>query len=131
MPSQDDVRRIASRLPGAIEGEGRFGFSVPVKGKAKGFLWEWAERAHPKKPKVLNPGVLAVVVPHLGVKEMWLNSGVPGLFTEPHYDGYAAVLVRLEEVPPDVLEDLVIEAWRCKAPKEAVKAFDEASEPRA
>lgn len=131
MPNHDSVRRIAARLPGAIEGEERFGFSVMVKGKAKGFLWAWAERVHPKKPRVVNPGVLAIVVPHLGVKEMWLNSGAPGLFTEPHYDGYPAVLVRLDQVAPDVLEDLVIEAWRCKAPKDAVKAFDDASSPGA
>lgn len=126
MPDQDDVRRIAARLPGAIEGEGRFGYSVMVKGKAKGFVWEWAERVHPKKPRVLNPGVLAIVVPHLSAKEVWLGSGVPGLFTEPHYNGFPAVLVRLEEVRLDVLEDLVVEAWRCKAPPDSVKTFDEA-----
>jgi hypothetical protein len=123
MPTQDDVRRIASRLPGAMEGEGRFGFSVMVKGKPKGFLWEWAERIHPKKARVLNPGVLAIIVQNLDAKEILLSSNLPGLFTEPHYNGFPAVLVRLDEVEPELLEDLVVEAWRAKAPPELSREF--------
>ena len=38
MPEQDDVRRIASRLPGATEADGRFGFSVLNVGPGMRYL---------------------------------------------------------------------------------------------
>lgn len=122
MATQDDVRRIASRLPGAIEGTGdRFAFGVMVKGKHKGFVWSWAERVDPKKARVPNDAVLAVRVPNLSAKEMLLASDPEKFFTEPHYNGYPAVLVRLEATKPEELEDLVVEAWKCKAPKELLQ----------
>jgi hypothetical protein len=125
MATQDDVRRICSKLPGAVEGEGRFSFSVEVKGKAKGFLWSWAERVHPKKARVPNDGVLAIIVPGLAAKEVILGSDPDKFFTEPHYNGYPAVLVRLEAIGPHELEELVIEAWRCKAPAELIRQFEQ------
>jgi hypothetical protein len=116
MATHDDVRQIASELEGAIEGEDRFGFAVLVKGKAKGFLWTWAERVHPKKPKVINDGVIAIVVPNALAKEMLIASN-PGIyFTEPHYDGYLAVLVRLAAISVEELRPLIQEAYSCKLP---------------
>lgn len=126
MTTQDDVRRICSKLPGAVEGEERFGFSVENKGKAKGFLWSWDERVHPKKARVINDGVIAVVVPNLTAKDLIIESNPEWFVEDPHYNGYPAVLVRLSAVPPSDLEDLVIEGWRCKAPRELVNQFDQA-----
>ena len=116
MATLDDVRAIAGALPGAIEGDGeRFGFSVMVKGKPKGFLWAWLERIDPKKPKVINNGVIAVVVPNALAKEMLLESDPSVFFTEDHYNGFLAVLVRLEAISKEDMEPLIEEAWRCKA----------------
>lgn len=126
MPNLDDVRRIASKLPGAIEGKAEFGFSVMVKGKPKGFIWPWNERVHPKRPKVPNDGVMAIIVKNLEIKDMLLDSGSPAIFTEPHYNGFPAVLVRLADVDLGELEDLIVEAWRCKAPAALVTQFDDA-----
>ena len=39
-------------------------------------------------------------------------------FTEPHYNGFPAVLVRLREISRESLEVVVTEAWRCLAPRE-------------
>ena len=125
MATQDDVRRICSRLPGAVEGEGRFGFSVEVKGKAKGFVWSWAERVHPRKARVPNDGVLAVLVPDLTTKEIVLGLDSDAFFSEPHYNGFPAVLVRLAEITPDDLAPLVVDAWRCKAPAELLRQYDQ------
>jgi hypothetical protein len=121
--SLEEVRRIASLLPGVSEGEDRFGFSVTVRGKQKGFLWTWAERVHPKQPKVINNNVLAVVVPTALAKELLLASDPSIFFTEPHYDDFLAVLVRLEAITMGELEPLIIEAWKCKAPAAAVAAW--------
>ena len=43
-------------------------------------------------------------------------------FTEPHYNGYPAVLVRLAEVNAADLRQLLTDAWRCAAPRDVVKA---------
>ena len=128
MADHDDVRRIASGLPGAAEGtaHGQFGFSVENRGKAKGFVWTWMERVDPKKARVPNDSVLAVRVGDLGEKEALLASDPAGrkLFTEPHYNGFPAVLVRLAEIDADELAELVTDAWRCLAPRELVEEFD-------
>jgi hypothetical protein len=116
MASQDDVRRIALSLPGISESDDHFGFYVLNKGKAKQFAWAWNERIDPKKPRVPNPGVLAVRVAGQLDKEALLASDERKFFTEPHYNGFPAVLVRLPEIEPDELEELIVDAWRCQAP---------------
>lgn len=122
MATQADVRRIALALPQARESETDFAFSVPNKGKLKGFAWVWKERVDPKKPRVPNPAVLAVRVANLGHKDAIIAAEPKKFFTEPHYDGYPAVLVRLAEVNAADLRALLGEAWRCLAPKELTDA---------
>jgi hypothetical protein len=54
-----------------------------------------------------------------------LLKGEPDVFfITPHYDGYPAVLVRLEAVDPAQLAELIEDAWRVQAPKRVVAAFD-------
>lgn len=110
-------------LPETIEDANAFGFSVSNKGKQKGIAWLWRERVHPKKRKVPNPGVIAVPVADLGEKELLLAAHPGWLFTEPHYNGYAVVLVRLAEVNRDELRDLLINAWCCAAPAALVEVY--------
>jgi len=116
MATQADVRRIALSFPGAEEANGRFAFEVRNKGKLKGFAWVWMERVTPKKPRVPNPGVIAVRVANLGQKDLLLSADPERFFTEPHYDGYPAVLVRLKAVKVADLKMLLADAWRCQAP---------------
>jgi len=116
MATQDDVRRMALALPGTSEGQDRFGFSVENKGKAKGFAWVWLERVDPKKPRVPNPAVLAVRVRDLAEKAALVSGDPERFFTEPHYNGFPAVLVRLRKVTKAQLRRLLEEAWRCQAP---------------
>jgi hypothetical protein len=118
MATQADVRRIALGFPGTVQEEGRFAFAIPVKGKLKGFAWVWLERIHPKKARVPKPKVLAVRVASLDDKEFILAMDQKKFFTEPHYNGYPAVLVRLAEIPVRELRPLLEQAWRCQAPKE-------------
>ena len=119
MATQADVRRIALSLPAVEEASGdRFAFSVPNRGKLKGFVWVWMERVVPKKPRVANPGVIAVRVANEGQKSALLSADPKKFFTEPHYDGFPAVLVRLDKVNVADLKVLIAEAWRCQAPPE-------------
>jgi hypothetical protein len=121
MATLDDAHRIALSLPGVEEDAREFGFSVPHSGKVNRFLGMWRERVDPKKTKVPNPNVLVVVVKSLEFKELFISSEPAKFFTEPHYDGYAAILVRIAEVDVDELEELIVEAWRCMSPKEKKK----------
>ena len=118
MATQANVRRIALSLPDVEEAEDRFAFSVSNKGKLKGFVWVWMERVEPKKPRVPNPGVIAVRVANNGQKEALLSADPEKFFTEPHYNGFPAVLVRLKAVSVADLKVLIAEAWRCQAPAE-------------
>lgn len=118
MATQADVRRIALSLPETDEAPDRFAFSVRNNGKLKGFLWVWLERVAPKKARVPQPNVIAVRVANLDDKEFLLASDAERFFTEPHYNGYPAVLVRLPNVTAPELRSIITEAWRCQAPKD-------------
>ena len=48
-------------------------------------------------------------------------------FTTPHFDGYAAVLVRLDAISAEELEELVVEAWLCRAPKRLAAEYIESN----
>ena len=123
MATRDDVRRIALSLPETSEAEGRFAFSVLNKGKQKGFVWVWMERVYPKKPRVPNPDVVAVRVVDELEKEVLLRSDGARFFTEPHYSGFPAVLVRLAAIDVEELRDLITNAWHCQAPRALSEAL--------
>lgn len=118
MATQADVRRIALSLPGTEEERGRVAFSVRNKGKLKGFVWVWLERIAPKKARVPQPKVIAVRTASLDDKEFLLGLNPAKFFTEPHYNGYPAVLVCLPAVTAGELRPIIEKAWRCQAPKE-------------
>jgi hypothetical protein len=124
MADQDDVRRIALSLPDATEHDDRFAFSVSNKAKLKAFVWVWMERIEPKKPRVPRADVVAVRVANQVEKEMLLASDDGKFFTEPHYNGFPAVLVRLPAIDGDELGELITDAWRCQAPKSLVRQFE-------
>ena len=121
MATQADVRRIALALPGVEEASDHFAFSVPGKPKPKGIAWVWKERVEPKKPRVPNPKFLAVRVANLAEKDLIIATEPAKYFTEPHYNGFPAVLVRLEAVTVADLRPLLEEAWRCLAPASLVR----------
>ena len=117
MATQADVRRIALSLPQTEETDNHFAFSVRNKGKLKGFVWVWLERIAPKKARVPQPKVIAIRVANLFDKDFLLSLDPAKFFTEPHYDGFPAVLVRLPAMTARELRPLITEAWRCQAPK--------------
>lgn len=121
MATQADVRRIALKLPAVEEAPDHFAFSVPNKGKLKGFVWVWMERIDPKKPRVANAGVIAARVANVGQRDLMIASDPKKFFTEPHYAGFPAVLVRLNAVTAADLKVLIAEAWRCQAPADLAK----------
>jgi len=76
--------------------------------------------------------VLMFRVADLDVKELLLADARGVFFTTPHFDGYAAVLVRIPQlalVDRDELRDLVVEAWLTRAQKRVAKAWLAAHAP--
>ena len=133
MANQNDVRRIALSLPDTIEAEDHFAFSVRNGSKQKGIAWAWMERVDPKKARVPQPEVIAIRVANQSEKEVLLAADEEKFFTEPHYNGYPAILVRLAAIDANELTELITDAWRCLAPKALVAEFDgpEPEPPRA
>jgi hypothetical protein len=86
-----------------------------------------------RRPDALDPesgerlgDVLVFRVADLDVKELLLSDSRGVYFTTPHWNGYAAVLVRiprLAELDRDELRDLVEEAWLTRAQKRLAKAW--------
>ncbi len=124
MASQEDVRRIALSLPDTVQEETGFAFAVLNRGKPKGFAWVWQERIQPKKPRVPCPEVIALRVENADAKEMLLAADAEKFFTEPHYNGFSAILVRLPAIDVEELAELIADAWRCQAPRALVSDFD-------
>lgn len=116
MATQADVRRIALSLPGTTEAVGHFAFEVMHKGKRRGYAWVWLERVHPRRARVPQPKVVAIRVASLDDKDFLLKADPEKFFTEPHYNGYPAVLLRLPAVTIRELRPLLTVAWRSLAP---------------
>lgn len=115
----DDVRRLATALPGVEE---RGGDAVQWRVGDRLFVWERPLRRADLDAlgdAAPDGDVLGVRVADLGVKEALLADSA-ACFTTPHFDGYPAVLVRLADVPLDELEELVTEAWLARAPARLV-----------
>lgn len=100
MATLDEVARIALALPEVTEGESRGARTWSVGGKT--FAWERPyskadlKRFDDEKPP--NEPIVAVRVDDLIEKEAVLAAGTKGVFTIPHFDGYAAVLIELRTV---------------------------------
>src|SRR3954447_12821616 len=67
--------------------------------------------------------ILGARVEHLGAKEALLASDPDVFFTTPHFDGHPSVLIRLENIGLEDLEDVIVEAWLCRAPTRTAQAY--------
>jgi hypothetical protein len=111
VPSWDDVVAIGTRYP-AVEVTTSYG--TPALKVRKTFMCRMRT----------DPDALVLRVVHLGEKEALLQGQPEAFFTTPHYDGYPAVLVRLEAVDPTELAELIEEAWRRGAPKKLIAEWE-------
>ena len=125
MAGWDDVRTLALALPETSEAPS-YGGARSWRVRDKAFVWERplrpADRAALGDAAPAGP-VLGARVEHLVAKEALLASEPGWCFTTPHFDGYPSVLVRLDAIGLDDLDDLVTEAWLCRAPKRLARAF--------
>jgi hypothetical protein len=120
MTDADDVRRIALSLPGAEQDGEKIRFMVD----GKAFAWTWKKRVEAKRARVEQLDVFAVRVANEEEKQVLIASDPEKFFTEPHYNGYPAVLVRLDAIDGDELAELITDAWRIRAPRRLVAELD-------
>lgn len=124
MATWDDVRRIALSLPETDEASSRGTAHWRVKGR--GFVWERPLRRSDHEALGENAPdgpILGVRVADLGVKAALLGDDPDIFFTTPHFDGYPAVLVRLDGIEIPELEEVIIEAWLDRAPKRLASMY--------
>lgn len=109
MASWETVKTLGLRLPEVAEGTS---YGTPaLKVREKMFV------------RLREPGVAVVWVDLL--EREALTQGDPEIFyVTDHYREWPLVLIQLERVDERELEELLIEAWRMKAPKRVVQAFD-------
>jgi hypothetical protein len=121
MADEDDVRRLALALPG-VEEIDCDGFDFRVGGQ--GFIWSYPER-RPGKPRVLRTDIAVLFVGDEAEKQALLLGEPDVFFTTPGYDGWPLVMLRLSQVDVGRLRELVLDAWRMRAPDEIGRLLDE------
>lgn len=124
MATWTDVEKIAMSLPEVTEEPCYGARSWRVRKKL--FVWERPLRRADldalgeRAPK---GDVLAARTSDLEMKEVLLAHDARVFFTTPHFDGYAAVLVRLENISVKELQALIVDAWFSQAPKRLAEAY--------
>jgi hypothetical protein len=114
MADAGDVRRLALALPQVVEIDSD-GFDFRVADK--GFVWSYPERL-PGRPRQIRTDIAVLYVGDEAEKQALLL-GEPGLFfTTAGYDGLPLVMLRLAQVKPGRLSELITDAWRMRAPAE-------------
>jgi hypothetical protein len=129
MASWEDVAKIAGALP-EVDEEPSYGERA-WKVRKKTFAWERPLRKKEVEalggfePEGAAPSgeILSVRVADEEAKQALVSSEPEIYFTTSHFDGYPAVLIRLERIGRAELEELLIEAWLVQAPKRVAAAY--------
>jgi hypothetical protein len=115
----DDVSRTCAALPETVETVSRDG-RRQWRVRDKLYVWERPLRrtdlaelgdTAPRGP------VLGARVPDEGAKDALLADEPDVYFTTSHFDGYPAVLCRLDRLDGQGLVELAADAWACRAPR--------------
>jgi hypothetical protein len=113
-----DVIRISTEWPEVTVSTSYATPALKVRGTS--FCRLWGERDRSKSD--VEDDVL-VVFCELDEKEFLLAESDGSIFTAAHYDGYGAVLVRLDGVEEKLLAALLEESYLLKAPASIRRQF--------
>lgn len=129
MATLDDVRRIALALPEATEQIGGHTGGASWRVRDKAFAWDRGPRASDLRQLEARGrswpegDVIAVRTEGLDVTDALLGSFPDVFFSIPHFDGFPAVLVRLDAIDLDQLEEVLTDGWLVRAPKRVADAW--------
>jgi hypothetical protein len=125
----DDVRAAALAMPGVVEA---------VDGHRGGATWRVAQGLFvwQRGPSASDLTALAALgrewpagdviglrTDGLDAKQELLSAMPEVYFTIPHFDGYPAVLARLDRMDADLLREAVTEAWLARVPARVAKEW--------
>ena len=113
MADAEDVRRLALALPSVAEIQSA-GFDFRVADR--GFVWSYPER-RPGRPRLIRTDIAVLFVGDEAEKQALLLGEPEVFFTTPGYDGLPLVMLRLPAVSVERLAELVVDAWRMRAPE--------------
>ncbi len=122
MATWTEVASACLALPETTEAISRDG-SRQWQVRGKTFVWE-----RPLRKKDLaelgsaapDGHPLGAYVPDEGAKTALITEEPDVYFTTSHFDGYPAVLCRVEKLDAAGLTELAAEAWACRAPRRLV-----------
>jgi hypothetical protein len=120
----EEVREIALALPETAEVISRDLRQWRVKDKL--FVWERPLRRSDLEAlgdSAPDGPIMGARVEHLVAKEALLADESGVFFTTPHFEGYPAVLVRLDAIGVEDLRETIVEAWLARAPKRLAQTF--------
>ena len=124
MATWEDVSRLALALPDVVEGTDTNGYKWEVHRKHFAYERPLRKRDLEELGATAPDGpILGLRVAELADKQGLIGSSPAVFFTIPHYAGYPAVLAVLEMIELDQLEEVLTDAWLCRAPKRLAAAF--------
>ncbi len=116
MVTEEDVRQVALSLPGSAERP----YSRLPSFRVGGQLF----------PRIRElPDVFFVRCTGLEERDELLKSGPGKLFITPRYQGNPGILVRLSEVDPREMTEIVTDAWGACPPKRLLAACEAGHPP--
>ena len=125
MATMDSANSILAEFPDIVESV-RYGHSAWGVGKnvfawvrpfSKADLKRFGDETPPSGP------ILAVRTADLNDKEAILAAHRSSCFTIPHFDGFSAVLIDVDNAEDDELRELLVDGWLVYAPKDVAEAF--------
>jgi hypothetical protein len=125
MASWEDVRRVVQALPETAEGPTH---DALMSWRVKGKLIAWERPLRKADLEALGGAapegeILGARVPDVETKDALIAERPDVYFTTPHFDGYPAILARLDVIDADELHELIVEAWLDRAPKRLAREY--------
>lgn len=105
-----EVREIALALPGV---EDAISYGAPSLRVARRFLARLRE----------DGDTVALQIP-FDERDLLLQADPEAFLITDHYAGYPAIVIRLSDVSPDQVRDVLEIAWRARAPKRLIAEYD-------